>query len=240
MGAGRKQGRGRCHGRVDLPVDARAARPARAVRGRALARSPARRRDLWCSSHGNAVSRAACGPTEADCRRCAARPRTWRPTGARTPWPRSCPCYGSCSVPGRRTTGTCSRSGTPREPCCGSRVTPGPSHAPRGCTSRKEPGGPRGQAGTNAPGTALELGHPVQIVNGEHYNSAAHAWSCAAAPVRDPATGPLLGVVDLTGGSTIATPRALAAVRAAALAAEAELARGLPHRTSCSGPTDER
>ncbi|GAA3771755.1 GAF domain-containing protein [Streptomyces coacervatus] len=84
------------------------------------------------------------------------------------------------------------------------------------------------QAGTNAPGTALELAHPVQIVTGEHYSCAVHAWSCAAAPVRDPATGRILGVVDLSGGTTIATPPALAAVRAAALAAEAELARTLP------------
>ena len=84
-----------------------------------------------------------------------------------------------------------------------------------------------GQAGTNAPGTALELGRPVQIVAGEHYSAAAHDWSCAAAPVRDPATGRVLGVVDLSGGATIATPPALAAVRAAALAAEARLA-GMP------------
>ncbi|MFI8536518.1 transcriptional regulator [Streptomyces aquilus] len=84
------------------------------------------------------------------------------------------------------------------------------------------------QAGTNAPGTALAVGRPVQIVAGEHYSSAAHAWSCAAAPVRDPGTGRVLGVVDLTGGDTIATAPALAAVRAAALAAEAELARALP------------
>ncbi|WP_405952531.1 hypothetical protein OG588_46260 [Streptomyces prunicolor] len=60
------------------------------------------------------------------------------------------------------------------------------------------------RAGTNAPGTALELGHPVQIVTGEHCNSAAHAWSCAAAPVRDPSTGCVLGVIDLSGGGTIA------------------------------------
>ncbi|WP_427924188.1 GAF domain-containing protein [Streptomyces sp. cg40] len=81
------------------------------------------------------------------------------------------------------------------------------------------------RAGTNAPGTALELGRPVQIVTGEHFSSAAHAWSCAAAPIRDPATGRVLGVVDLSGGGTIATPPALAAVRGAALAAEAHLAR---------------
>ncbi|MFJ9012140.1 transcriptional regulator [Streptomyces canus] len=81
------------------------------------------------------------------------------------------------------------------------------------------------QAGTNAPGTALELGRPVQIVTGEHYSAAVHAWSCAAAPVHDPGTGRLLGVIDLSGGASIATPPALAAVRGAALAAEAELAR---------------
>ena len=84
------------------------------------------------------------------------------------------------------------------------------------------------QAGTNAPGTALELERAVQIVTGEHYSSAVHSWSCAAAPVRDPGTGRVLGVVDLSGGGTIATPPALAAVRAAALAAEAELARTPP------------
>jgi hypothetical protein len=81
------------------------------------------------------------------------------------------------------------------------------------------------QAGTNAPGTALATGLPVQIVSAEHYNCAAHAWSCAAVPVREPGTGRVLGVVDLTGGATIATPPALAAVRGAALAAEAQLAR---------------
>ncbi|MFD8725889.1 transcriptional regulator [Streptomyces sp. NPDC059629] len=81
------------------------------------------------------------------------------------------------------------------------------------------------QAGTNAPGTALALGRAVQIVTGEHYSAAVHGWSCAAAPVRDPRTGRVLGVVDLSGGPTIATPPALAAVRAAALAAQAEIAR---------------
>ncbi|MFC8513268.1 transcriptional regulator [Streptomyces sp. NPDC057257] len=92
------------------------------------------------------------------------------------------------------------------------------------------------QAGTNAPGTALQLARPVQIVAGEHYSPAVHDWSCAAAPVRDLATGRVLGVVDLTGGATIATPPAFAAVRAAALAAEAELA----HRPSGAPGTDAR
>ncbi|WP_234532707.1 GAF domain-containing protein [Streptomyces shenzhenensis] len=90
-------------------------------------------------------------------------------------------------------------------------------------------------AGTNAPGTALRLGRPVQIVTGEHYSAAVHDWSCAAAPVRDPVTGRVVGVVDLSGGATIATPPALAAVRGAALAAEAQLARS-PASVPFPGP----
>ena len=81
------------------------------------------------------------------------------------------------------------------------------------------------QAGTNAPGTVIATGRPVRILRGEHYNAAVQPWSCAAAPVRDPADGRLLGVVDVTGGDGVGTPAALAAVRAAARAAEAELAR---------------
>jgi hypothetical protein len=80
-------------------------------------------------------------------------------------------------------------------------------------------------AGTNAPGTALATVRPVQIVATEHYNTLVHPWSCTAAPVRDPASGQVLGVVDVTGGESVASPYALAVVRAAARAAEAELAR---------------
>jgi GAF domain len=80
-------------------------------------------------------------------------------------------------------------------------------------------------AGTNAPGTALASMRPVQIVAAEHYNTLVHSWSCTAAPVRDPASGLVLGVIDVTGGENVASPYALGLVRAAALAAEAELAR---------------
>lgn len=78
-------------------------------------------------------------------------------------------------------------------------------------------------AGTNAPGTALALGRPVQIYASEHFSRPVQAWSCSAAPVRDPDTGAVLGVVDLTGGDHIAAPHALALVRATVAAAEAEL-----------------
>ncbi|MFD7003541.1 GAF domain-containing protein [Streptomyces mirabilis] len=88
-----------------------------------------------------------------------------------------------------------------------------------------------GAAGTNAPGTALALGRPLQIYASEHFSRPVQAWSCSAAPVHDPDTGAVhdpdtgavLGVLDLTGGDHIAAPHALALVRATVAAAEAEL-----------------
>lgn len=78
--------------------------------------------------------------------------------------------------------------------------------------------------GTNAPGTAVALGEPVQIFGAEHFSRRVHPWTCAAAPVRDPRTGRLLGAVDITGGDGLAHPHSLAFVRAVARAAEAQLA----------------
>ena len=79
------------------------------------------------------------------------------------------------------------------------------------------------RVGTNAPGTALALDHPVQIFAAEHFSHPVQAWSCSAAPVHDPDTGRLLGVLDVTGGHHVAAPQALTLVRAAAAAAEAQL-----------------
>jgi len=78
-------------------------------------------------------------------------------------------------------------------------------------------------AGTNAPGTALALDHAVQIFATEHFRHPVQPWTCAAAPIHDPATGRVLGVVDVTGGDSVANPYSLALVRAAARAAEGEL-----------------
>ncbi|GAA3630324.1 GAF domain-containing protein [Streptomyces chitinivorans] len=83
-------------------------------------------------------------------------------------------------------------------------------------------------AGTNAPGTALALGHPVQIFAAEHYCRPVQPWTCAAAPVHDPRTRRVLGAVDITGGDHLASPHSLALVQATARAAEAQLASLLP------------
>ncbi|MER6446452.1 GAF domain-containing protein [Streptomyces venezuelae] len=77
--------------------------------------------------------------------------------------------------------------------------------------------------GTNAPGTAVAMGEPVQVFGAEHFSRRAHPWTCAAAPVRDPRTGGLLGAVDITGGDSLAHPHSLGFVRAVARAAEAQL-----------------
>ncbi len=47
-----------------------------------------------------------------------------------------------------------------------------------------------GGAGTNAIGTALAADHAVQVFAAEHFNEVVQAWTCAAAPVHDPDTGP--------------------------------------------------
>jgi transcriptional regulator of acetoin/glycerol metabolism len=78
-------------------------------------------------------------------------------------------------------------------------------------------------AGTNAPGTALALDRPVQVFASEHFSRIVQPWTCSAAPIHDPATGELLGVVDLTGGHHIGSPHARALVGATVAAVESEL-----------------
>jgi hypothetical protein len=78
-------------------------------------------------------------------------------------------------------------------------------------------------AGTNAIGTALAIDHAVQIFSAEHFLSEQHAWWCSAAPIHDPVSGEVLGVVDLSGPMRTAHPVSLALVAAAAGMAEEAL-----------------
>lgn len=52
--------------------------------------------------------------------------------------------------------------------------------------------------GTNALDLANRHGTPSMVFSAEHYASIVHSWVCWAAPVRDPATGVQLGVLDLS------------------------------------------
>lgn len=77
--------------------------------------------------------------------------------------------------------------------------------------------------GTSAPGTALALAQSVQIRGAEHFNRLVQPWSCSAAPVHDPETRRILGVIDVTGGVEAVTPQAQLLVDATARAIEGEL-----------------
>jgi transcriptional regulator of acetoin/glycerol metabolism len=79
-------------------------------------------------------------------------------------------------------------------------------------------------AGTNGPGTALASGRPVRIIGSEHYCEAWQRWHCAAAPIHDPVSGDIAGVLDITGPSELASPQLLHLALALAVAAEHALA----------------
>lgn len=81
-----------------------------------------------------------------------------------------------------------------------------------------------GNVGTNAIGTALVLGAPVVIRGTEHFAESHMGWGCAAAPVRDPDSGRLLGAVDVSGPSRGLHPAELGLVELAARVAGLELA----------------
>jgi len=49
-------------------------------------------------------------------------------------------------------------------------------------------------------------------------------WSCTAVPVHDLDTAALIGAIDLTGGSRVASPQTVALVRATVVAVENHLA----------------
>ncbi|WP_329609395.1 GAF domain-containing protein [Arthrobacter sp. ATA002] len=77
--------------------------------------------------------------------------------------------------------------------------------------------------GTSAPGTALASGNSIQIAGAEHFSRQVHSWSCTAVPLRDPETGSVLGVVDITGRDHAVAEHALALVEATVAAAQAQL-----------------
>jgi GAF domain-containing protein len=85
-------------------------------------------------------------------------------------------------------------------------------------------------AGTNAIGTALAADHAVQIFATEHFVEPVQAWTCSAAPVHDPETGELIGVIDLTGLKKHVHPQTLAIVMTTARAVESHLRHLLQER----------
>lgn len=55
-----------------------------------------------------------------------------------------------------------------------------------------------GAVGTNGVGTVLEAGKSMHIVGAEHFVEPLQSYACAGAPVRDPITGRIHGVLDIS------------------------------------------
>ncbi|KAA0022646.1 helix-turn-helix domain-containing protein [Antrihabitans cavernicola] len=79
--------------------------------------------------------------------------------------------------------------------------------------------------GTNAIGTALAEAAPVQLFSAEHFEQTQHPWYCTAAPIHDPRTGELLGIVDVSGPALTLHPTITALVETAVRLAESQLWR---------------
>jgi hypothetical protein len=79
--------------------------------------------------------------------------------------------------------------------------------------------------GTNAIGTALAEASPVQLFSAEHFEADQHPWYCTAAPLHDPRTGALLGIVDVSGPAMTLHPAVVALVETAVRLAESQLWR---------------
>jgi len=80
-----------------------------------------------------------------------------------------------------------------------------------------------GAVGTNAIGTALVSQRAVQVFSAEHFLRTHHSWTCAGAPIRDPRTGQVIGVVDVSGPAATVHPTTIALVDAVARLAESQL-----------------
>jgi hypothetical protein len=77
--------------------------------------------------------------------------------------------------------------------------------------------------GTNAIGTALASRGAVQIFSAEHFLRSHHPWTCAGAPIRDPRTGHVIGIVDVSGPAATVHPTTIALVDLVARLAESQL-----------------
>ncbi len=86
---------------------------------------------------------------------------------------------------------------TAKDKACGIHLMPGASWSETAC-------------GTNAIGTALQIGEPVQIHSAEHFCAGIKHWTCAATVVRHPTDGDILGALDVSGLSSTFSRQSLA------------------------------
>ncbi|MFA6575132.1 MAG: GAF domain-containing protein, partial [Nocardioides sp.] len=73
-----------------------------------------------------------------------------------------------------------------------------------------------GGVGTNGVGTVFESGQPIHIVGPEHFHERLQPFACAGAPIRDPLTGRVEGVLDISCLTEHSSPLMHSIVRSAA------------------------
>jgi hypothetical protein len=81
-----------------------------------------------------------------------------------------------------------------------------------------------GAVGTNALALAADSGRPATVFSAEHFAPMVHDWVCYSAPIVDPVSGRVLGVIDLSTVWDRAHPALLTTVGALARCVEHELA----------------
>ena len=79
--------------------------------------------------------------------------------------------------------------------------------------------------GTNAIGTSLSVGQPVQIHAAEHFCAGIKEWTCSATVIRDPYDGKILGAIDVSGLGKTFSPQSLALAVTTASRIESQLAK---------------
>ncbi|MFB7950488.1 GAF domain-containing protein [Kitasatospora phosalacinea] len=82
------------------------------------------------------------------------------------------------------------------------------------------------EVGTNGIGLAARTARASTVHSVEHYLRSHRSWSCVAVPVRDPRTGRLAGVVNLSSPATESHPLLRQLTLTAARLAETELRAG--------------
>jgi transcriptional regulator with XRE-family HTH domain len=88
-----------------------------------------------------------------------------------------------------------------------------------------EPGGDLSESacGTNAVGTTLADGRPIQLVGAENFCEGGSDLTCTAAPIHDPTTLEIVGVLDVTANYRRIHPEMISVITEAALEIEERL-----------------
>jgi len=73
-----------------------------------------------------------------------------------------------------------------------------------------------GGMGTNGVGTVFESGQPIQIVGPEHFHEGLQPFACSGSPIRDPISGRIDGVLDISCLTEHSSPLMHSLVRSAA------------------------